>query len=108
MPTLGLIIMLLFLLLVFALLVVLQVWLCKKNTKLGLILPGICLVFSLLLTLLLAINVVGAQLGNLLIIGVTFLVTNIPTMIFGGIWLHYKGRRDTLDDLRRMQINDLD
>ena len=36
-----------------------------------------------------------------------FLVSNIPTVVFGGIWLHYKGRRDTQDDLKRMRVEDL-
>jgi hypothetical protein len=40
--------------------------------------------------------------------GVFFLVSNIPTAVFGGIWLHYKGRRDTLEDWKRMQIEDLE
>ena len=39
--------------------------------------------------------------------GVLFLVSNIPTAVFGGIWLHYKGRRDTLEDLKKMRIEDL-
>ena len=41
-------------------------------------------------------------------VGLVFLVTNIPTAVFGGIWLHYKGRRDTLEDLKRMRIEDLE
>ena len=41
-------------------------------------------------------------------IGAVFLVTNIPTAVFGGIWLHYKGRRDTLEALKRMRIEDLE
>ena len=38
---------------------------------------------------------------------VMLLVSNIPTVVFGGIWLHYKGRRDTQDDLKRMRVEDL-
>ena len=45
---------------------------------------------------------------NLLVLGGIFLVANIPTIIFGGIWLYFKSRRDTLDDLQRMQIKDLE
>ena len=37
-----------------------------------------------------------------------FLVCNIPTVAFGGIWLHYKNRRDFQDDLRKMKIEDLE
>lgn len=136
----GLIIYLFVLMLPIALLVALQVWLCRKGTRLGLILPGISLALSLLLTLSLAgfgavrggivtggANYVGpngqevpAQTGaeervevefhprTLIVAGVVFLVSNIPTAVFGGIWLHYKGRRDTLEDLKRMQIEDLE
>ena len=136
----GLIIYLFVLMLPIALLVALQVWLCRKSTRLGLILPGISLALSLLLTLSLAgfgavrggivtggANYVGpngqevpAQTGaeervevefhprTLIAAGGVFLVSNIPTAVFGGIWLHYKGRRDTLEDLKRMQIEDLE
>lgn len=45
---------------------------------------------------------------GLIAAGAVFLVANIPTVVFGGIWLHYKGRRDTLDDLKRMRIEDLE
>ena len=38
---------------------------------------------------------------------VLFLVSNIPTVIFGGIWLHYKNRRDFQEDLKKMKIEDL-
>lgn len=135
----GLIIYLFVLLLPVALLVALQVWLCKKSLKLGLILPGISLALSLLLTFSLAAfgavhggivtgganlvtasgDEVPAQAGveervevefhprTLIAAGVVFLVTNIPTVVFGGIWLHCKGRRDTVADLKKIQIEDL-
>ena len=135
-----------------ALLVALQVWLCRKNVKLGLILPGISLALSLMLVLSVgafSTNSGGVVTGGanyagpngqevpaqeedyvetpaqegvprgerektqihpraLMAVGVVFLVTNIPTAVFGGIWLHYKGRRDTLEDLKRMRIEDLE
>ena len=122
-----------------ALLIALQVWLCRKNVKLGMILPALSLTLSLLLTLSLVVfgafnmssgggNVrVTDENGNpvqeeiivserrmefhprtLIAAGVVFLVTNIPTAVFGGIWLHYKGRRDTQEDLKRMRIEDLE
>ena len=37
-----------------------------------------------------------------------FLVSNIPTVVFGGIWLYYKNRRDFKDDLKKMKIEDLE
>ena len=119
-----------------ALLVALQVWMCKKSVRLGLILPGISLALSLLLTLAIGLGVgVFSRGGNTLVVqdettgqiieqsyesdwqfepaallpaGLVFLVTNIPTVVFGGIWLHYKGRKDTADDLKRMKIEDLE
>ena len=120
-----------------ALLVVLQVWLCRKGRRLGLILP----VLSLLLSLLLVVNLTGIQMyagvgtttvttygedgqiveqhheehergeltpGAMGSIAILFLVSNIPTVVFGGIWLHYKNRRDFQDDLKKMRIEDLE
>lgn len=132
----------LFMLVPVALLVALQVWLCRKSVKMGLILPGITLALSLLLTLSLAAfglaggvtvggganyvtasgqeipaqegPVVQERIGmdfhprTLIAAVVVFLVTNIPTAVFGGIWLHYKGRQDTYEDLKRMRIEDLE
>lgn len=118
-----------------ALLIVLQVWLCKKGRRLGLILPALSLILSLLLVFSMAafsrFSVGGAYVvsdengqlieqsqdyteyrqpltaGAVVSIAALFLVSNIPTVVYGGIWLHYKGRRDTQDDLERMRIEDL-
>lgn len=143
-----------------ALLIVLQVWLCKKEGRLGLILPALSLLLALLVTAAIPLSmrafsgtegtltmerdgvVVREEVhrggtvtvydgeGNVLdeypdpdyhpgearadmvrmvcVTAVVFLITNIPTVIFGGIWLHYKGRRDAREDLRRMRIADLE
>lgn len=124
-----------FLLLPVALLVVLQVWLCKKSKKLGLILP----ILSFLLSLVMVLSVAGLQrmgggasllvtdeegnvvqeehtefepapltAGDVGAIAGVFLVSNIPTVVFGGIWLYYKNRRDFRDDLKKMKIEDLE
>ena len=120
-----------------ALLVVLQVWLCRKGRRLGMILP----VLSLLFSLLIVVNLAGFQMyagggattvttygekgqiveqhhekharseltpGAMGAIAMLFLVSNIPTVVFGGIWLHYKNRRDFQDDLKKMKIEDLE
>ena len=139
-----------------ALLVALQVWLCRKSLKLGLILPGLSLALSLLLVCGMALfaqgggtagvsctiaadgavlehavtedgvttvydgegnvidryedpdhqpaTITGAVLGSA---AVLFLVANIPTVIFGGIWLHCKNRRDFQNDLKKMRVEDL-
>lgn len=132
----GIVFYLFILMLPIALLVALQVWLCKKGPLLGLILPGLSLALSLVLLISLAafsrLSVFSGG-GNLRVTdengkviqeevveqktefrprtliaaGAVFLVTNIPTAVFGGIWLHFKGRRDTVEDLKRMQIEDL-
>ena len=119
-----------------ALLVALQVWLCRKSLKLGLILPALSLTLSLLLALTVGASLMLTRAGGTLTVrdevtgeiiqqedfesnvytnpaalagaGVLFLVGNIPTVVFGGIWLHYKGRRDTYEDLKRMRIEDLE
>ena len=149
----GLIIYLFVLMLPIALLVALQVWLCRKNIKLGLILPVISLALSLVMVFSMAAfatvedsfvisggaNLVtasgeevpaqedgytevpaqegvprgeqektGFPVRTLIAVGALFLIMNIPTAVFGGIWLHYKGRRDTMEDLKRMRIEDLE
>ena len=48
-----------------------------------------------------------ASLESALTVGGLFLVGNIPTVVLGGIWLHYKNRRDFQDELNRMNIQDL-
>ena len=99
---------------------------------LGLILPGLTLLASLLILLSMAAftqvgasEVVydehgavveehhaehweaftGAELGAA---GGVFLVANIPTVVLGGIWLHYKNRRDLREEMKRMDLQDLE
>lgn len=131
----GLICFLFFILVPIGLLVAVQVWLCKKSLRLGLILPGLSLALSLLLALTVGASLMLTRAGGTVTVrdeatgeivrqedfesnvytnpaalagaGVLFLVGNIPTAVFGGIWLHCKGRRDTLEDLKKMRIEDL-
>lgn len=49
----------------------------------------------------------GLTPGAIGAIASTFLLTNIPTVAFGGIWLYYKNHRDFRDDLQKMKIEDL-
>lgn len=156
----SLLISLISILLPVALVIALQVWLCKRRTRwLGLILPGLSFLFSLLLVfsfasfgLMTSSGSGGATLeengqvlqqtitengmvtvydgeGNIidqypdpnaqenqsrisletvLAVGGLFLVGNIPTVVLGGIWLHYKNRRDFQDEMRKMNIQDLE
>ena len=120
-----------------ALLVALQVWLCRKGKRLGLILPGLSLVMSVLLSLVLLLNIpaggsVHVTDGNGMPVtehghgggkvtfnspghsrvfqpvAVVFLVSNIPTVIFGGIWLYHKNRKGWPTEVERMNIQDLE
>lgn len=118
-----------------ALLVALQVFLCRRGRKLGLILPVLSLVLSFVLTSVALINCVtpaaatmttvdeNGQMveevlpqpdfypptgGEIAALVALFLTCNIPTAAFGGIWLYYKNRHDFQDGLRRMNIQDLE
>ena len=156
----SLLIALISILLPVALVVALQVWLCRRKTHwLGLILPGLSFLFSLLLVFSVGafglINQGGSvgtltleengqviqqtitengmttvydgegnildqypapdaqeeqhriSMEGLLAVGGIFLVCNIPTVVLGGIWLHYKNRRDFQDEIKKMNIQDL-
>ena len=122
-------VVLLSMLLPLALVVALQVWLCRKGKWLGLILPAITLAMSLMICL----SVVGfstvtgggavqvtdghgniveeyhreeehhqLQPADLAMVGGVFLVFNVPTLVLGGIWLYYKNRREWKEDLKKM------
>ena len=118
-------VVLLSMLLPLALVVALQVWLCRKGKWLGLILPAITLAMSLMICL----SVVGfstvtgggaveeyhreeehhqLQPADLAMVGGVFLVFNVPTLVLGGIWLYYKNRREWKEDLKKMNIQDLE
>ena len=156
----SLLIALISILLPVALVVALQVWLCRRKTRwLGLILPGLSFLFSLLLVFSVGafglINQGGSvgtltleengqviqqtitengmttvydgegnildqypapdaqeeqnriSMEGLLAVGGIFLVCNIPTVVLGGIWLHYNNRRDFQDEIKKMNIQDL-
>lgn len=96
------------------LLVLLQIWLCRKeNWWFGLILPGLFFLLSLILTFAVVMGyvstqglgpylirfvyygmfIIGSNLVDLLPLGgKTFVFTNIPTIILGYIWLCYQRR----------------
>ena len=159
----SLLIALISILLPVALVVALQVWLCRRKTRwLGLILPGLSFLFSLLLVFSVgAFGLInqGGSVGTLTLeengqvvqqtitengmittydgegniieqhpdpdaqekqaaqeeifrhllpsAVLLFLVGNIPTVVLGGIWLHYKNRRDFQNELNKMNIQDL-
>lgn len=88
-------------------LIVLQVFLCKLENKfLGLILPILAFILSLVGTLTLCLAV-GT---SLLSIFLWLLLGNIPTIIFMGIYLAHRGKKkkSPQNQLNRMNIQDLD
>ena len=128
-------VVLLSMLLPLALVVALQVWLCRKGKWLGLILPAITLAMSLMICL----SVVGfsavtgggsvqvtdghgniveeyhreeehhqLQPADLAMVGGVFLVFNVPTLVLGGIWLYYNTRGVCKEDLKKMNIQYLE
>ena len=129
----GLIPALFFLLLPAAAVIALQVWLCRRESKwLGLILPALTLLLSLVICLSAAVmtemvtvgstmilpdgtTVVGpteSQMdpmsGGFLTVAVLFLAFNVPTAVLLAIWLFTRSRRDLRDELRRMKAQDLE
>lgn len=114
------------------LVLVLQVFLCRKGNRLGLILPVLSFLLSLLITLGIAAFTMAGTVTlrtsvdgqvveerveqvaptmtaprQLLTVGGTFLVTNIPTAVLTGIWVYHKNRRDWRKELKQMDIQDL-
>ena len=122
------------LLLPLALVVALQVWLCRKGKWLGLILPAITLAMSLMICLSVVASPLSPAAGRAGhgrareyrggvppgggaspapacgsgMVGGVFLVFNVPTLVLGGIWLYYKNRREWKEDLKKMNIQDLE
>ena len=120
--------MLLSVLLPVALVAALQVWLCKRRSRW----LGLTLLASLLILLsMAAFTRVGASEvvydahgtvveehhaehwevppgAELAAAGGVFLLANIPTVVLGGIWLHYKTRRDLREEMKRMDLQDLE
>lgn len=96
------------LILIFAVITALQVFFSKKENKwLGLILPAIFFVYSLLMVLNVAVfdDMSGWDVFSML--ASTFLLSNIPTLILLGIYFAYRGKIKRNDELNKMNIQDL-
>lgn len=84
-------------------LIVLQILLSKrKNSWLGLILPLLSFSFSVFLTIT-APHWIRYEEWTMVLI---FVLTNIPTVIFSGIYLFY--RKQNMNEISRMNIQDLE
>ncbi len=99
---------LLILLLIFAGIIWLQLFFSKKENKwLGLILPAIFFVYSLLMVLNIAVfdDMSGWNIFSLL--ASTFLLSNIPTIILLAVYLACRGKIKRNAELNKMSIQDL-
>ena len=94
-------------LLIFAVgVVLLQIFLSKRESKWpGLVLPAITFLYSLLMVLNLA------ALGNtqsMVVAVATILITgNIPTLVLLAIYAACRGKRKKLSEMDKMNLNDL-
>lgn len=99
---------LIILLLIFAGIIWLQLFLSKKSNKwFGLIIPAIFFVYSILLVLNIAVfdNMSGWDVFSLL--ASTFLLSNIPTIILLVIYFACREKIKRNDELQKMNIQDL-
>lgn len=87
----------------------LQIYLSKRKSRwLGLILPGIPFLYSLLMVFSAAVydGMTGSHIFVLL--ASVFLLSNIPTIIFLGIYFGCRGKMKLRAQLDKMNIQDLD
>ena len=87
----------------------LQVFLSKKKSKwLGLILPTITFLYSLLM--ILSIAAFEAMRGGevFMLIASTFLISNIPTIVLLGIYFGCREKMKLRSQLDKMNIQDLE
>lgn len=87
----------------------LQVFLSKKENKyLGLIMPGLILLFSLLVSLqaILGIGMIGWELSLMLGI-MTFVGYNIPNVLFLAIYFYCQNKIKKSKRLEKMVLQDL-
>lgn len=88
--------------------VFLQVFLSRRKNKwLGLVLPAICLGYSLLMVLGMA-TYAGMSSGEIFIMFIsTFLLANIPTAIFVVIYIACREKFKPDKEMEKMNIQDL-
>ena len=90
----------------------LQVYLCRRNLRRGLILPIVSAVFGVLAALAVGLLIGLNSLPTLgpsivLLVLVALVMFNIPTLVYFLIYRYQKRRRDR-EDLDRMKIDDLE
>lgn len=102
----------LFLLFFLALLVgtsLLEIYLSKRGSKWpGLVLPGICFLFSLLYPLNLAAPSAGVSAGFFAQLLAVWLMANLPTAVLLAVYFAARGKQRRRRRLEKMHIQDLD
>lgn len=97
------------LLLVFAGVIALEVFLSKRESKwLGLILPIITFLLSLVPVVRMVLDNVLFNSLYLVKVGIVLLVGNIPTIVLLGVYLACREKIDRQSQLDKMNIQDLD
>lgn len=86
-----------------------QIFLSKRQSKwLGLILPGITFLYSLVMVLGIAVYDGMGSWDIVVLVGTTFLLSNIPTIILLGIYLGCREKIKRLTQIEKMNIQDLE
>lgn len=89
--------------------VFLQIFLSRKESKwLGLILPAITFIYSLLMVLGFAAFSAMTNSEAFMLIASTFLASNIPTIVLLGIYFGVREKRKIHTQLDKMNIQDLE
>lgn len=102
-------IVLIFSLVLFAGVILLQIYLSKRESKWpGLVLPIIAFIFGLLYPLNMIAPSEGVTAGFIFLMILVWLLGNIPTIIFLAIYFGCRGKQRRNKQLDKMNIQDLD
>ena len=80
----------------------------KENKKLGLILPGINFVISILISLIYLLNALTLDVSIFIGISIVFIAYNVPTVILTSIYYTYRNKYKKKHEIDKMNIQDLD
>ena len=99
---------LLYLILIFAGPIVLQLFLSKSADKWpGLVLPIIAFTISLMVTMMIPVNVAEDRSSSLFYLLYMFVLFNIPTLIFMAIYRTVRKNKNSMREIQKMNIQDL-
>lgn len=103
------IILIIILIILLAGMILLQVYLSKRDSKWpGLVLPVISFIFSLLCVLSMAAPSEGVDAGFIVELFLTWLLSNIPTFVLLAIYFALREKKEMTKRLEKMSIQDLE